>query len=69
MSAPLILSFNLSDMTTLDRVWPVISNTAILYINQVGPSHPPQRSSDVPQRSSDVQLQQLLAAVADSCCS
>jgi alpha-galactosidase len=34
MSSPLILSFNLSDATRADRVWPIISNRAVLAVNQ-----------------------------------
>ena len=33
-SSPLILSFNLSDPARMDRAWPIISNRAVLAVNQ-----------------------------------
>ena len=33
-SSPLILSFNLSDAARMERAWPIISNRAVLAVNQ-----------------------------------
>jgi len=34
MSSPLILSFNMNDTARMDRVWPIITNTAVIGVNQ-----------------------------------
>ena len=34
ISSPLILSFNLSDDKRMDRAWPIITNKAVLAVNQ-----------------------------------
>ena len=34
VSSPLILGFNLSDRTTMDRVWPIITNQEAIAIDQ-----------------------------------
>jgi hypothetical protein len=43
MSSPLILSFNLTDPTRMDRVWPIISNRAVLGVNQKWAGSPGRR--------------------------
>eukprot|EP00456_Euglypha_rotunda_P072685 TRINITY_DN6586_c0_g1_i2.p1 TRINITY_DN6586_c0_g1~~TRINITY_DN6586_c0_g1_i2.p1 ORF type:complete len:534 (-),score=57.64 TRINITY_DN6586_c0_g1_i2:133-1734(-) len=40
VSAPLILGFNLSDQSTMDRVWPIITNTEAITISQTWAGHP-----------------------------
>jgi hypothetical protein len=42
VSAPLILGFNLSDQATMDRVWPIITNTEAITISQTWAGHPGQ---------------------------
>jgi len=34
ISSPLILSFNMNDTARLDRVWPIITNKAVIAVNQ-----------------------------------
>jgi hypothetical protein len=43
MSSPLILSFNLSDQGRMDRVWPIVSNRAIIRVNQRWAGDPGRR--------------------------
>jgi hypothetical protein len=40
VSAPLTLGFNLSDQSTMNRVWPIISNTEAIAVNQQWAGHP-----------------------------
>ena len=47
-SSPLILSFNLSDKTAMDRVWPFVASRAILEINQRWIGHPGTRLTGPP---------------------
>lgn len=39
-SAPLVLGFDLGDTTRVDRVWPIITNTDALSVNQQWAGHP-----------------------------
>jgi hypothetical protein len=39
-SSPLVLSFNLTNATTMDQVWPFISNTNAIAVNQDWAGHP-----------------------------
>mmetsp|Transcript_47777 Transcript_47777/g.95388 ORF Transcript_47777/g.95388 Transcript_47777/m.95388 type:complete len:377 (-) Transcript_47777:159-1289(-) len=43
ISSPLILSFNLSDAARMDRVWPFITNKALLAVNQRWAGSPGRR--------------------------
>lgn len=43
MSSPLILSFNLSDPEKMDRVWPIITNRAVIAVNQRWAGSPGRR--------------------------
>lgn len=43
MSSPLILSFNLTDSARMDRVWPIISNRAVIQVNQRWAGSPGRR--------------------------
>lgn len=39
-SSPLILGFDLNNKTTMDRVWPIISNKEAIAVNQAWSGHP-----------------------------
>ena len=39
-SSPLVLSFDLTNATTMDAVWPFISNSAAIRVNQEWAGHP-----------------------------
>ena len=43
VSAPLILGFDLTNNTIMDRVWPVITNTEVLEVSQQWAGHPGRR--------------------------
>lgn len=45
MSSPLILSFNMSDSAKMDRVWPIITNTRVIAVNQQWVGSPGRRIS------------------------
>ena len=45
MSSPLILSFDLRVSTTMDAMWPIISNRDVLAVNQRWAGHPGRRLS------------------------
>ena len=47
MSSPLILSFNLSDVKKMDRVWSIISNRGVIAINQRWAGSPGRRITNV----------------------
>ena len=49
VSSPLILSFNLSDPRRMDRAWPIISNRALLGVNQRWAGSPGRRVGFQPQ--------------------
>lgn len=40
VSSPMVLGFDMSDGKTLDRVWPIITNTEVLAVNQDWAGHP-----------------------------
>ena len=40
VSSPLVLSFDVANETTLDRVWPIISNADAIAVNQAWAGHP-----------------------------
>ena len=40
VSSPLILSFDLTNSTTMDAVWPFITNTEVIAVNQGWAGHP-----------------------------
>lgn len=45
MSSPLILSFNMNDTARMDRAWPVITNKAVIAVNQRWAGNPGRRIS------------------------
>ena len=40
VSSPLVLGFDLTNKTTIDRVWNIITNNETLYVNQAWAGHP-----------------------------
>jgi len=40
VSAPLILGFDLTDQSKMDRVWDIISNTEAIQVSQTWAGHP-----------------------------
>jgi len=45
MSSPLILSFNMNDTARMDRAWPIITNKAVIAVNQRWAGSPGRRIS------------------------
>jgi len=45
MSSPLILSFDMNDTAKMDRVWPIITNKALIAVNQRWVGNPGRRVS------------------------
>lgn len=52
VSAPLILGFQLTDEATMDRVWPVVSNTEAIAISQTWAGHPGRLVTNYNDRAS-----------------
>jgi alpha-galactosidase len=48
MSSPLVLGFDLTNATVLDRVWPIITNTEVLAVSQTWGGHPGRRAAFSP---------------------
>lgn len=45
MSSPLVLGFDLTNSTLVDRVWPIVTNTEVIAVSQNWGGHPGRRAA------------------------
>lgn len=51
MSSPLVLGFDLTNSTLVDRVWPIVTNTEVIAVSQNWGGHPGRRAALAPTNS------------------
>jgi hypothetical protein len=51
MSSPLVLGFDLTNSSLIDRVWPIVTNTEVIAVSQTWGGHPGRRAAYAPTNS------------------